>query len=143
MKYLVLLVLAPLVLLFSNCKQTEAKGDVSFAKQTFESLARGDSSAIPNIDWETLNSSGVSVGKGYVALPNDAEKQSFQNSFVTQFAASFRDSGGNLDNFTNWRVISHNDISTEVGADSTAGQLVLTVSERNGVERLSAIQVVK
>jgi len=143
MKLFKFAMLAAAPLLFSNCKDVEAKGDVTFARSTFESLAKGETSVIPKIDWETFNSSGTPVGAQYIALPNDSEKESYRNSFVTQFAASFRDSGGKLEDFTNWRLTDHDEISTEVTADSPTGLLKLTVSERNNEERLSAIQIVK
>lgn len=143
MRSFFLLALALVSLIFTSCDKNATVGDVTFAKNTFESLARGDSTVTSDIDWETFNSSGVSVGMQYAALPNDSEKESFRKSFVNQFAASFRDSGGKLENFTNWRVTSNDEINTIVTADSPTGVLNLTVSERNGTEKLSAMQVVK
>ncbi|MFD2257028.1 hypothetical protein ACFSSA_10090 [Luteolibacter algae] len=143
MKNLSLLLALVIPFLFSNCKQADADGDVTFAKQTFESLARGNTSVADDIDWETFTSLGVPVGQRYVTFKNDAERADFTNSFITQFSSSFRESGGSADNFTNWKVDSHDETHTKVTADSSGGILKLTVSERDGKERLSAIEVIK
>lgn len=125
------------------CRDIEAKGDVSFAKSTFESLTRGDSDVIEKIDWETLISLGIPVGQQYLALKDDSEREEFRKGFVTQFSTNFRESGGSVENFTNWRVTLHDENNTRVAADSPDGVLKLTVSERNGTEKLSAFEIVK
>lgn len=141
MKNLILSAISLLTLLLPGCEKMEAKGDVTFAKSTFESLARGDTSVAEKIDWETLNSLGIPVGQQYVAFANDADRTNFRKGFVTQFSASFRESGGSVDSFTGWRVTSHDETNTKVTADTTKGRLNLTVSKRDGKERLSAIEI--
>lgn len=139
-----LISLASLILLFlPGCEKMEAKGDVTFAKSTFESLVRGESEVAEKIDWDTLNSLGLPVGQQYVAFENEADRTSFRKGFITQFSATFRESGGSVESFTNWRVVSHDETHTKVAADSTNGTLMLTVSERDGMERLSAIEIEK
>lgn len=136
---------APLV--FSDCKETKQQvvtaGDVSFARNTFESLARGDSKTADKIDWPVFTSMGENVGSTYVALTSGVEKEQFVTNFISQFAISFRESGGKIEDFTNWRVSLHDKLKTEVAADSPTGVLTVTVAERNGVERVSAINVIK
>ncbi|MBC7979531.1 MAG: hypothetical protein H7Y36_03100 [Armatimonadetes bacterium] len=143
MRFLQLIALLALTLAWSNCKKADAKGDVSFAKSTFESLARGDASTEKNIDWQTFNSLGINVGAQYITLKTEEDKLQFRNGFITQFSSSFRESGGSVESFSNWRVTSHNDTHTEVVADSAGGLLMLTVSERDSKERLSAIKIMK
>ncbi len=143
MSKLPLALLGLLVLLLANCKDSENKGDVGFAKSTFESLVRGDSGAEAVIDWETFSSLGTNVGARYIALETDEERAKFRHNFVTQFSASFRDSGGSLQDFTNWRATASDEVHTNVTADSPNGLLRLTVSERDLQERLSAIDIVK
>ena len=143
MKTLILAAISLLTLLLPGCEKMEAKGDVTFAKTTFESLVRGDSGVTDKIDWETLNSLGLPVGQQYVSFANDSDRTNFCKGFVTQFSASFRESGGSVDSFSNWRVISHDETHTEVVADSADGTLKLTVSKRDGIERLSAIKIAK
>lgn len=116
-------------------------GDVGFAKSTFESLARGDSSVAGKIDWPVFVATGVNHGAAYVALNTPADKDKFVAQFITQFSSAFRESGGSVDNFTNWRVVAHDSQRTEVAADSAASGKTMTiiVSVRDGVERVSSI----
>lgn len=136
--------LSPLfaVVLFTQCEKTDGPGDVSFAKDTFESLARGDSATVDEIDWMTLQSLGQNVGAAYAQLPTEAEKNDFEASFVTQFAASFRDAGGRIESFENWRVVHDDELRTEVAATSPGGTLTITVNDRDGKERISALNFV-
>lgn len=154
MKILSLLTLLAAPLLFSNCRETRQKmamakqeaaavGDVTFAKNTFASLAKGDSSVSTKIDWPVFTSLGENLGASYVALSSDVEKQKLISSFITQFSVSFRESGGSVDAYHNWRVVSHDSQKTEVAADSSGGVLTVIVSERDGVEKISSINVVK
>lgn len=131
------------VLTLSSCKKTAGSADTAFARDTFIALAKGESAVKPKIDWETLTSQGDNVGLRYNLLPTEAEKQQFQTAFVTAFSSSFRDNGGSVDNFTNWRVTFTDTLRTEVAADSPGGVLRLTVSERDAVNRISSIDIVK
>lgn len=118
-------------------------GDVSFARESFESLARGDSSVASKIDWPVFTAMGENVGATYVALTSELEKQKLVSGFITQFATSFRENGGTTDGFTNWRVTFHDPQKTEVVADSANGALTLVVSTRDKMEKVSSINVVK
>lgn len=140
--------------LFSNCNKSNQQvseatveaasiGDVSFARTTFESLARGESSVAEKIDWPVFTSLGENLGTAYNALPSAVEKDKLETSFITQFAVNFRQSGGTLENFSNWRVVQHDQLKTEVAADSPNGILTVIVAERDGVERVSSINIVK
>jgi hypothetical protein len=154
MKTILFLTLLAAPLLLSNCKGakrslTETKlevataGDVTFARTTFESLARGDSAVAEKIDWPVFTSMGQNLGASYVALTSGVEKQKLVASFITQFATSFRESGGTIEGFTNWRVSTHDALKTEVAADSPNGVLTVIVAERDGVERVSSINIIK
>ena len=154
MKTIPLLTILAAPFLLSNCKETkrnyaEAKlevataGDVSFARTTFESLARGDSAVAEKIDWPVFTSLGQNLGANYVSLTSGVEKQKFIAGFITQFATSFRESGGTIEGFTNWRVTAHDALKTEVAADSANGVLTVIVAERDGVERVSSINIIK
>lgn len=129
--------------LFAGCKKVEQAGDVSFAKSTFESLARGDVSVESKIDWETLNSLGTNVGAAYVIMESDVDKAEFRKGFITQFASSFRDGGGSVESFTNWRATEHDKLHTTVSADSPNGELRITVTTRDNVERVSGLEILK
>jgi hypothetical protein len=128
---------------FSQCEKVASKADMSFAKNTFEALARGDSKVRESIDWSTLQAMGHNVGAAYVLLPSETEKVNFEQAFVTQFAASFREAGGTPDQFSNWRVSHHDDLKTEVAADSGGGTVTITVTERDGKERVSGLGFIR
>ena len=133
------IVAAAVPLLLGSCRKSAEIADLNFAKSTFESLARGDTDAASKIDWETFTSMGVNVGAQYVKIPSETEKQDFRKAFVTQFSSSFRDSGGSVDSFVNWRVIYHDENRTDVAADSPKGTLNIAVTERDSVSRVSAL----
>ncbi|MEK7949669.1 hypothetical protein [Luteolibacter soli] len=128
---------------FTQCEKVESKADMSFAKNTFEALARGDAKARSAIDWGTLEAMGQNVGAAYVLIPSETEKAKFEEAFVTQFAASFRQAGGTPDQFANWRVSHHDDLKTEVAADSNGGTVTITVTERDGKERVSGLGFIR
>ncbi len=154
MKTIQLLAILSAPLIFSNCRETKQKiteakekvataGDVTFARSTFEALARGESSVATKIDWPVFTSIGDNVGAAYVALTTGAEKEKLINAFITQFASSFRESGGSIDGFTHWRVTAHDSARTEVAADSASGVLTVIVAERDGAEKVSSINIMK
>ncbi len=143
MKTVTLALAATSAFLLASCRDAGESADVAFAKTTFESLVRGDSSVVADIDWETFNSLGVPVGPQYLAIPTEPEKERFKTGFVTQFSASFRNSGGSSESFSNWRATSHDQNHTVVTADSTEGSLKLTVSERDSKRRISAMEIEK
>ncbi|MCW1884688.1 hypothetical protein OKA04_08100 [Luteolibacter flavescens] len=149
MKYLWIPLALGMCTALTQCEQAEkvtekvaSKGDMTFAKNTFEALARGDAEARNNIDWDTFQVMGQNVGAGYVQIPSETEKVNFQQAFVTQFASSFRAAGGTPE-FANWRVSHHDDLKTEVAADSGGGTVTITVTERDGKERVSGIGFIR
>jgi len=134
-------ILMPLA--FTQCEKAESKVDMSFAKNTFEALARGEAKARESIDWQTLQAMGQNVGAEYVKLPSETDRVNFQQAFVSQFASSFRQAGGTPDQFANWRVSYHDDLKTEVAADSNGGTVTITVTERDGKERVSGLGFIR
>ena len=147
MKLLSILFAVASSLVLTQCEKTatkvEGKADMSFAKNTFESLARGDSTVMEKIDWATLNSMGQDVGAVYMQIPSETEKRNFETAFVTQFSSAFREAGGSPDKFENWRVSYHDDLKTEVAADSGGGTVTITVTERDGKERVSGLGFIR
>lgn len=128
---------------FTSCEKAKVAGDTSFARSSFTSLARGDTDAAAKIDWPTFTALGENIGARYVNIESETEKQNFRNAFVTQFSSQFHQNGGSVDNFTNWRVTFHDSVRTEVAADSPGGVLKITVSQRDSVERISALNMIK
>lgn len=146
MKFITCLTVFSFLCFLTNCDRNappaSVKKDVKFAKETFESLARGDSSVAERIDWAVFTSLGEDFGVSYNALTSGVEKERFVTNFITQFATNFRQSGGSVDNYSNWRVVSHDSIKTEVAADSAKGVLSIIVSERDDVERVSSMNLI-
>lgn len=143
-----------LPLLFTNCRETKEKyaeakvdaataGDVTFARNTFESLAKGESSVADKIDWPVFTSMGENLGATYNAFTSGVEKEKFVNGYITQFAVNFRQNGGTIEGFTNWRVTAHDALKTEVAADTPNGVLAIVVAERDNVEKISSINIIK
>ena len=143
MKHLWTLLAVSSSLALTQCEKAQSKGDLSFAKNTFESLAKGDSTATEKIDWATLKSMGQDVGAVYMQIPSETEKRNFETAFVTQFSSAFREAGGSPDKFENWRVSYHDDLKTEVAADSGGGTVTITVTERDGKERVSGLGFIR
>jgi hypothetical protein len=137
--FCLILILLQLVV---GCGDSQQR-DVRFARETFESLAQGNTEVADKIDWPVFTALGDNLGVSYTALPTEVEKQRFTTQFITQFAASFRESGGNVDQFTHWRSSYQDSQKTEVSADSPNGILTLTVSERDKVRRVSAIHLTR
>jgi hypothetical protein len=117
--------------------------DVTFARETFESLARGDSGVEDRIDWKTLQSLGSNIGGEYVIIKSEADQKGFRDGFITQFSASFREGGGKVENFTNWRVTEADAIKSVIAADSPNGLLKITVTDRDNVKRVSGFEMLK
>ena len=117
--------------------------DVPFAKEAFESLIRGDSSVENKIDWKTLQSLGMNIGGDYVIIKSEADQKGFRDGFITQFSSSFREGGGKVENFSNWRVIESDTNKTIVGVDLSNGLLKITVTNRDGVKRVSGFEMIK
>lgn len=136
---IVLFVTSPV---FTSCKGTKA-GDTAFAKNTFESLARGDLAVVHSIDWETLQSLGIDVGKQYVVIASEEDKRRFREGFVTQFASSFQSTGSKVEQVVNWRVASQDKLKTVISADAPGGTLSINVTERDGQHKVSSLQIVK
>ena len=143
MKSIPIIAAVAVALASTSCEKTKQAGDTSFARKTFLELARGDTAAESRIDWPTFVAMGQNVGATYTALESEADKQGFRDGFVTQFATNFRENGGSVDKFTDWRVTFHDSLRTEVAADSPGGILKITVSQRDSTDHVSSIDIVK
>jgi hypothetical protein len=115
--------------------------DVGFAKRAFFSMVNG-SAAEGIIDWETFRAMGEDLGPKYRALATDAEKAAARKSFLAGFAVSTPNIRANPEAITNWRVKSETPSETVVAADMQKGAvLLLTVSKRDGTQRISAMEL--
>ena len=128
-----------------SCKDAKMKaetiGDATFARHTFESLAKGDQSVSNSLDWKTLNCLGTDVGMAYVKIDSEEDQRRFREGFITQFSSSFQQSGGKVEDFGSWKVVEHDATHTVVSAASPTKMLNITVNERDGKERVSGLTV--
>lgn len=116
--------------------------DVRFAKTAFFSMVNGSSEVETMIDWEAFQAMGDDLGKDYRALATDAEKIAARKSFLAGFSASVPNIKANPGAITNWRVQSETPSETIVAANMQLGPvLLLTVSKRDGKQKISAMQI--
>ena len=131
--------------LVCSCKEAKVKietaGDTTFARHTFESLAKGDQSVSADIDWKLLKSFGADVGAAYVVMASEEDQRRFREGFITQFASSFQSAGGKLEDFGSWKVAEHDATHTVVTAASPNKILKITVNERDGKDRVSGLDL--
>lgn len=129
--------------LLPACSSESDNPDVKFAKTTFFSMVNCSADEAL-IDWETFQGFSKDVGAAYRALPNDAEKAEFRKSFLIGFCASTPNLKANPESLTDWRVNSASPSETIVATDRPAGDVMLiTVSKRDGKQKLSSLQVTK
>jgi hypothetical protein len=124
-----------------GCSKESDNADVRFAKTTFFSMVNGTADEAA-IDWEIFRAMGDDLGPEYRALATDAEKAAARKSFLLGFAGSTPNIKAHPERITNWRVKSETPSETVVAADMQQNaRLVLTVSKRDGKQRLSAMQI--
>lgn len=137
--------LAAATVLVCSCQEVKTKvetaGDATFARKTFESLARGDQSVSADIDWKMLQSFGTNVGAAYGIIASEEDQRRFRESFITQFASSFQNAGGKVEDFGGWKVVEHDATHTVVTSVSPTKILRITVNDRDGKERVSGLGV--
>ena len=100
-------------------------GDIDRARHIFQGLVEGKRSVEWQIDWPRLTALDTKVGDEYSKLPTDVEKRNYARAFILKFAYGFRQGGGDLKAFTNWRTEPASDSLTVVAADYAAKQKTL------------------
>ncbi|MES2996257.1 MAG: hypothetical protein V4733_05540 [Verrucomicrobiota bacterium] len=146
---LLLVLLAAAVPLLTQCEKSthdmsrHAAGDTTFAKNAFSSLAKGEAAAAAMLDWNTLTIFGRNLGAEYAEITSEVEKEKYRTTFISNFATSFRESGGNINALANWRVVHHDTMKTEVAADSANGVLTIVVMNKDGVDKVVSLNLVK
>lgn len=140
----ILIALPAVAVLVCSCEKSKlaSVGDASFARKTFEKLAKGDQSVDPDIDWKTLRALGQDVGVVYVTMASEEDQRRFREGFITQFASSFQTAGGKVEDFVDWKVTEHDATHTVVTASSPSRILKMGVNDRDGKERVTSLDVV-
>lgn len=101
---------------------------VPFGRRVFEGLVNGQQAIHRAIDWEHLKAFDTDVGATYAKLPNEREKADYRRAFIERCAAGFRQGGGSVRAFTNWRVEERTGEQVVVAADYSAKQSTLLLS---------------
>jgi hypothetical protein len=130
-------------MLVCSCDKSKlaSVGDASFARKTFEGLAKGDQAVSEDIDWKTLRALGQDVGVIYVTMESEEDQRRFREGFITQFASSFQTAGGKVEDFVDWKVTEHDATHTVVTASSSNRILKIGVNERDGKNRVASLDV--
>ena len=132
-----------LLALLPACSRDSDNPDVKFAKTTLFSMVNCSADEAL-IDWETFQGPGKDVGAAYRALPDDAEKAKFRKEFLAGFCVSTPNLKAHPESLTDWRVKSESPSETVVATNMQPGTvMLLTVSKRDGKQKLSSLQVTK
>jgi len=117
------------------------QSDVDWCRGVLNALTKGKTSVSRQIDWEHLTALGVNVGATYRGLPNDQERAKYQQTFVQAFAAGFQHTGGDVNRFNHWRVLTHQGQQVVVAADYEGKQKVLLMAiPASGQKKLESLQ---
>lgn len=112
--------------------------EISRCRTMFSALVRGSYSAQKQIDWEKLKALDVDVGATYSQFPDGQQRLNYQKTFVKSFALGFKQMGGELAGFRNWRVYTKDAEKTVIAADYRGQTLLLTFSKVG--KKLTALQ---
>lgn len=124
-----------------GCSVESDNADVRFAKTTFFAMVNGTAPETA-IDWEAFQAMGDDLRPKYRALASEAEKAAARKSFLLGFSASTPNIRANPGGITNWRVNSETPSEIVVAADMQRGAvLLITVSKRDGIQKISSLQV--
>jgi hypothetical protein len=106
-------------IVFIGCKE---KTDIEFAIDFFEKLAEGKASVMDDIDWENFSGTGFDIGGKLKSISDNSEKKNLKKSFINSFSDSFKKSGLEIQNTSNWVIEDTNNIRTivscEIGQDN-------------------------
>ncbi len=111
--------------LFSGC-ETDSKEYLRLAKSTFERSTRNDPKAAEAIDWNSIVINDNEIGRGFMTLSTDYEKNSYKNATINNLSRLFSSRDWNVTNVKNWRVTAQGVESAIVLADAPGGQLKIS-----------------
>lgn len=91
--------------------------DINYCRSIFNGLIKGNYNVQKNIGWEKLTAMRVNVGSTYSSITDDKEKKEYKRYFILNFSQGFKQVGGELKLFTNWRIYDRDMESVTVAAD--------------------------
>lgn len=105
--------------------------ELHLCQKAFRGLVKGSYGVQKFIDWEHLQAVGVDVGNTYSKFANQKEKVDYKKGFMRGFPLGFKQTGGKLKAFVNWRIFSQDAQKTIIAVDYTSKNktLLFTVSK--------------
>jgi len=79
--------------------------DVALARRVLTLLVKGQYAARHLIDWEKLVVLNRPIGRQWSGYEGEDDRLKYQRSFIDSFGMSFKEQGGSVKNFINWRVL--------------------------------------
>ncbi|MCX5704004.1 MAG: hypothetical protein NT066_05915 [Candidatus Omnitrophica bacterium] len=135
------LVLAILVIAGSLFLGITRDPDIRFARRVFTGLVNGNQVTQSAIDWPRFSAVGSDVGADYAKFITESQRAYFRQAFIINFSLSFKNAGGDLKLFTNWRIYAK-DNTKAIVAVSTVGNktLLFTIAKKYDKRKLVSIQ---
>jgi hypothetical protein len=123
-----------LIIGLSGC-ETDSKRAIRLSKSTFSKILQNDRTAMDNIDWTTLTVNGEEVGRGFLQLNSDFEKNEYRAAFISRLNREFTGRKWTVMTVKGWRIASQGVESIMVTADCpNNGHLNMTF-QKNGLEK--------
>jgi len=106
--------------------------DIVFTRQTFVNLVQARQSVQNSIDWERFQAMGVDVAQELAKCKTEQERSDFCRLLIQGVATGFKNIGGKLSAFTNWRVYAKDNAQTTVAVDNVTHNktLLLTITNQ-------------
>ena len=119
-----------------------AVSTTDFAKTNFTALTEGETSVESSLDWDNFQSSGTNVGEIYAKMPDETQKSAFRKSFIEGFSKSFKGTGAQASDVSNWRVESETpEKAVVLGTIGNGKTIEVTVSKSGGAQKISRLEV--
>lgn len=101
LEYTLLIAIVMGALVFFIRLKTE---DTDFCRKVFNGLVKGSYGVQKFIDWEKLKAMKVDVGATYIQFTIEKQRSDYKKAFIKYLSLGFRQAGGKLNLFTNWRI---------------------------------------
>lgn len=105
-----------LVIFLTGCMR---ESEVSFCRNTFMGILKGDLGVQKRIGWENFQALGINVGETYNSLADFKERLEYRQAFIKNMRLGFRRAGGNYHSFVNWRIYARDSQKVIVASDYT------------------------
>ena len=132
------LVIVLILLMFFKLTQDS---DIAFTRRVLAELVNGRQSAEQAIDWPHFLALGSDIGADYSRFLIEPQRQYYRKAFIINFSMTFKNVGGQLNSFTNWRIYNRDNTKTVISCLALNNKaLLFTLSKKNGKRKLASIQ---